>query len=479
MSKLFRLTLAVTMLVVTLSSATPSYAACTSPYSVQRGDTLYAIAYRCGTTLDALMAANGLTGSIIFSGQQLIIPGAGSAPAPAATGNTPAPVVNSGGGTYTVVSGDTLYGIARKFNTTVDALRSANGIPTTNFIRVGQVLTIPGGTGGTGSAAPATTTTQTAAPVTAPATTGGSRTGGEKLILANYFPWYDENFWGQGVTWDLPTVQYNSDHVSTIQRHIGWAQQAGLDGFAVHWYQAGNRTDSNFAQILANSPGGFRSAVTFLTNILPGASRGMVVDNLRYVINTYGQHPNYLRVNGKPVIFFSDMDRVPLEGASNAVNAWQSIRNEVDPGGNTIWIAEGLNPAYLNVFDGLYVYKIDHACCAGAYNKAPTWAGWVRNSEKQTGKPKLWVGTLMPGWDDTRSVGRADLRAPSPAFARDRQGGAYYQTTYNAVIGTNPDLLIVHSFNEWIEGSGIEPGNSYGDLYLNLTKQFSDAFKAR
>jgi LysM repeat protein len=476
MSKLFRLTLAVTMLVVTLSSAAPTFAACTSPYSVQRGDTLYAIAYRCGTTLDALMAANGLTGSIIFSGQQLTIPGAGSAPAPAATGNTSAPVVTSGGGTYTVLGGDTLYGIARKFNTTVDALRTANNIPTTNFIRVGQVLTIPGGTGGTGSPAPAA---NTAAPVTAPATTGSSRTGGEKIVLANYFPWYDTGFWGQGVTWDLPTVQYNSDDASTIQRHIAWGQQAGLTGFAVHWYQAGNRTDSNFAQILANSPSGFRSTITFLTNILPGVSRGTVVDNLRYVINAYGQHPNYLRVNGKPVIFFTDMDRVPLDGASNAVNAWQSIRNEVDPGGNTIWIAEGLNPAYLNVFDGLYVYKIDHACCAGAYNKAPTWAGWVRNAEQQTGKPKLWVGTLMPGWDDTRSVGRPDLRTPSPAFARDRQGGGYYQATYNAVIGTNPDMLIIHSFNEWIEGSGIEPGNSYGDLYLNLTKQFADAFKAK
>ncbi|MEK6574387.1 MAG: hypothetical protein AABZ58_08760, partial [Chloroflexota bacterium] len=74
---------------------------------------------------------------------------------------------------------------------------------------------------------------------------------------------------------------------------------------------------------------------------------------------------------------------------------------------------------------------------------------------------------------------RPDLRVPSPAFARDRQGGTYYQNTFNAVIGASPDMIIVHSFNEWIEGSEIEPGTTYGDLYLNLTAQFAQQFKGQ
>src|SRR5574341_723841 len=370
-----RILLALSILILGFVSVSPAAAACTSPYTVQRGDSLYRIALQCGTTVAAIQAANGLTGTIIFVGQQLIIPGARSASgAPANTGGSTA---SAPGGTYTVQRGDTLYGIAIKFGTTINAIKSANGL-TTNTIRIGQVLAIPGG----GSAAPITSPAP--AQVTSPTTGSGSRTGGEKLILANYFPWYDEGFWSLGVTWDVPTVIYNSDHISTIQRHIGWAQQAGLDGFAVHWFEAGNRTDTNFSQVLAQSPAGFRSTITFLTHILPGASRGKVVDNLRYVINTYGQHTNFLRINGKPVIFFADMDRVPLEGTSNKVEAWRSIRNEVDPGNATIWIAEGLDPSYLSVFDGLYVYKVDHACCPGSYNKAPTWAGWVRSWEKRT-----------------------------------------------------------------------------------------------
>lgn len=52
----------------------------------------------------------------------------------------------TGGTTYTVKAGDTLYSIAKKYNVTVDALAKANNITNYNLIRVGQVLVIPGTT---------------------------------------------------------------------------------------------------------------------------------------------------------------------------------------------------------------------------------------------------------------------------------------------------------------------------------------------
>ena len=84
---------------------------------------------------------------------------------------------------------------------------------------------------------------------------------------------------------------------------------------------------------------------------------------------------------------FSDMYRVPdASGArptsdqdvATAVARWTEIRQTVDPGHSTWWIAEGLRPDYLAVFDGLYVYKIDHACCPGTLASAPRWAGGER-----------------------------------------------------------------------------------------------------
>lgn len=66
-------------------------------------------------------------------------------PGPTPPAPTPAPQPS---GTYTVVSGDTLSGIAARFGTTWEVLRDLNGIANPNLIFPGQVLTLPGGNGG-------------------------------------------------------------------------------------------------------------------------------------------------------------------------------------------------------------------------------------------------------------------------------------------------------------------------------------------
>lgn len=63
-------------------------------------------------------------------------------PATPASPNIPAAPA-AGGGSHTVVSGDSLWGLARKYNTTIEAIQAANGLTNTN-IRTGQTLTIPG-----------------------------------------------------------------------------------------------------------------------------------------------------------------------------------------------------------------------------------------------------------------------------------------------------------------------------------------------
>lgn len=100
----------------------------TSEYIVSKGDTLYGIAQKFGTTVDNLKSINNLTTDSLAIGQILKIPSEES--------NT---------NTYTVKSGDTLYGIASKYNTTVDELKSLNNL-TSNTLSIGQTLKIPSGT---------------------------------------------------------------------------------------------------------------------------------------------------------------------------------------------------------------------------------------------------------------------------------------------------------------------------------------------
>ncbi len=99
-------------------------------YTVTSGDSLWSIANRYNTTVDAIKSANNLTSNTLSIGQVLRIPSGTSS-------NT--------GTTYTVASGDSLWSIANRYNTTVDAIKSANNL-TSNTLSIGQVLRIPSGT---------------------------------------------------------------------------------------------------------------------------------------------------------------------------------------------------------------------------------------------------------------------------------------------------------------------------------------------
>ena len=95
-------------------------------YTVRPGDTLWQLAKRYGTTVDAIKQASGITSDDLSIGQVLRIP------------------VSQGEQyfLYTVRPGDTLWLLANRFGTTVDAIRNLNGL-SSDALRVGQVLRIP------------------------------------------------------------------------------------------------------------------------------------------------------------------------------------------------------------------------------------------------------------------------------------------------------------------------------------------------
>ena len=97
-------------------------------YTVKAGDSLYAIANKYGMSVDELKDLNNLTSNLLTIGQRLRVKKGMNEE------NT--------GETYTVVKGDNLYQIALKFDTTVDALKTLNGL-NNNVLSIGQVLKIP------------------------------------------------------------------------------------------------------------------------------------------------------------------------------------------------------------------------------------------------------------------------------------------------------------------------------------------------
>lgn len=96
----------------------------TISYTVQKGDSLYSIARKYDTTIDRIKDINNLTTNLLSIGQVLLIP-------------TDTNLET----TYTVQKGDSLYSIAKKYNTTVDRLKQLNNL-SSNLLSIGQILIV-------------------------------------------------------------------------------------------------------------------------------------------------------------------------------------------------------------------------------------------------------------------------------------------------------------------------------------------------
>ena len=95
-------------------------------YTVKKGDNLYTIAKKYNTSTTAIMNLNGMANANLSIGQQLKIPKSSN---------------NTSNTTYTVQKGDSLYSIAKKFNTTVDTIKNKNNLKS-NSLSIGQKLII-------------------------------------------------------------------------------------------------------------------------------------------------------------------------------------------------------------------------------------------------------------------------------------------------------------------------------------------------
>ncbi|MCI0477498.1 MAG: SH3 domain-containing protein [Anaerolineales bacterium] len=301
------------------------------------------------------------------------------------------------------------------------------------------------------------------------------------LVLAFYYNWFDEKTWNLNALSDLPVIKYASRDPNIMAHHIQQAKGAGIDAFIVSWWGAGNQTDDNFKVMLDLArQANFRVAIDFEVNSPFYRSKNDVVQSLKYLMSTYINHPAYLNAiatpngaqncgvlpsqikncgNSKPVIFFWRQQLY-------SVDEWKAIRDQVDPERRTLWIDEGTDETYLRVFDGHHLYMI--AWARNAFAELNKWPRRIRNF----GADKIWVATVNPGADNRK------VPTQPEKVVRDREGGNYYRETWRAAFSTYPDWIMVTSWNEWPEGTMIEPSVTYGNLYLDITREFAAQFKA-
>ncbi len=290
---------------------------------------------------------------------------------------------------------------------------------------------------------------------------------GEGLVLALYYAGYSFNSWVPQLC-DQPAPLYDSSSSETIDRQIRQAREIGFDAFVQVWNGpelARNPTEMNLRTLLERA-----RMDNFEVAVLVDLSGGFLdtADEVETALvalrDRHTAHDAYLKVAGRPIIFFLGQHR------RLTISQWEALRAKVDPGRRMIWIAEGDSTASLGVFDGLYIYDLAQTTQIGALlsnvsNKISTW-----NSGQAV--PAYWVATVIPGYDNSAVVDQA-----RPVLARMRGDGSYYRQNWHAAMASDPAWIMVRSFNEWRYCTQIEPSAAYGSAYLDLTSELVSTYR--
>lgn len=308
-----------------------------------------------------------------------------------------------------------------------------------------------------------------------------------RRVLAFYYTWYGRpERHGRWIHWagvrpedhEIATSThypargaYDSHDPEIIDYHIDLARSHGVDGFICTWWGQGTYDDVAFAKVLDRAKEkDFEATIYWETARGSGPDRVQrAVGDLVYVLEKYGEHPAFLRVDGKPVIFVYGrvMGQVPLE-------EWKEIIPAVEaryPMGFLL-IADGYTEAYARLFDGVHTYNI----CGWVRGKtaaelreasAASFASAVDLAKRHA---RISCITVIPGYDDTK------IR--TPGLRAERLGGETCKVLWEEAIRADPDWVLITSWNEWHEGSEIEPSHEDGDLYVRLTGEYARKFKS-
>jgi hypothetical protein len=291
------------------------------------------------------------------------------------------------------------------------------------------------------------------------ALSGGSFT---HLLWAFYYPWYSRDSWSSSELSDHPLTPYDSSDRGTIERQVRLAKDVGIDGFISSWWGPDSETDANLRTLLDVAQQEDFLVTLYFETLTDGGPRPAdeIVGWLSYALRTYGDHPAFAKVDGKPVIVVWASETVPLA-------TWAEIMDEVRKSGLDAFIlGMGYGLSKLDVFDGLHEYGVftipDLELAVSATGKAVHYYGLLEDEPSN----KLWAATVQPGYDDRLIPGREGL-------VQERDDGAFYRRTWEAALASEPDWIFIATWNEWYENTHIEPSEAFGELYLDLTREYA------
>jgi glycoprotein endo-alpha-1,2-mannosidase len=334
------------------------------------------------------------------------------------------------------------------------------------------------------------------------------------LIGTYYYLWYPGN-WRDGyingrlLPQQLPVLgEYDSSDLKTIEQHIAWSSQYGIDFWAVSWWpdhpeldkiirenilKAKNINDIKFCIFYETSGLGLKDDQIDFT---PDKGEKLLSD-FKLLAQNYFSHPSYLKINGRPVAIIY-LTRTFIGEYSEAIGRLRKGLQKMgfNPfliGDEIFWYvmrAKPLPPSThpemnrIQLFDGITAYnmydwaKIKQMGYGRQSTFLPEVQGLFREYQTVLGNKIKLIPSIIPGYND-RGVRLSENHAVIPRqFQADGEEGSFFSQALKQTVlpFMNPEIpmALITSFNEWNEGTQIEPTQGTGVTHRDYSPTQTD-----
>ena len=303
-----------------------------------------------------------------------------------------------------------------------------------------------------------------------------------------YYPWHSNNFHnGQGYLrkFLLPRHQpalgeYNDRSTSVISQHLAWSRQANVRLWVTSWWGPDRMEDITTRDYILKHRelGEHRIALMYESSgrILPQGvfTTTNIAPDMEHICDTYFDHPNYYRVNGRPVLFVSVTRR--LEDLGVLEETLTLMRNvAIGKGHNVFLVGDHAfqRPPRTEIHTPLF--HLDAVTNYDMYGAMGSTGGFVGTAgvDAYFSDQRGWreaahrhgisfIPCVSPGFND-RGVRLGVDHPPLPRKlngATSAPGTLFRALLQGALFLVDPamsNLVLVNSFNQWHEDTQIEP----------------------
>eukprot|EP00980_Cylindrotheca_fusiformis_P002397 scaffold558_cov111-Cylindrotheca_fusiformis.AAC.15 len=340
------------------------------------------------------------------------------------------------------------------------------------------------------------------------------------LVGAYYYPWYGTNFHnGEGyIRRDLippqaPSLgEYDDSDPAVVAQHLRWSRQANIGLWVTSWWGPDLLEDRNTKDVILQHEdlGDMKIALHYETSgRIPEDDTSNVAPDIAYMCQTYFSHPNYYRIDGKPVLVIYISRDLETKGILDDV--LQRMRSTASSYGHDLYIIGdhifGAAPDLADTYDSFeYFDAVTNYDVYGSMGRPMRYAGTAPIDDYYTEQLQWrtkailsgcrYIPAASPGYND-RAVRQESNHPPlsRKLSAESEEGSTFKYQLKRALNLVDPmanNMILINSFNEWHEDTQLEPafGDAaslpvhltgglqyvpYGELYLNILREHTES----